>query len=421
MVAFRIDLKEGSLVDDKYRIIKKLGSGSYGDVFLVQDQRRHYAMKILRLFDEVSDLHEDLVRRFRQEYDTAKMPGEYFVHSFDYSEVKGNPYFTMEFCPNGDLAKFVGRKTELLPRLAHDILVGLYDLHSRGKIHRDLKPENVLIRENKSAALTDFGTVGDKNNKWSTKNLFGRPRQRFGTPMYMAPEMNDLKGGGITYLPTIDIWSFGVMVYELLTGGMFPFGDPKNITEFAQYQVNAKKGIWSRQILRELPNGREWLPIIEKCLKANYQERCQNVLEILKDLEPLIGTTGPEYPIECPSRSASISKIVITQGQDTGKVFRLYDIIEGRGRMVRVGRSVSNDIVLKDNEDTYVSRHHFTLEFSPDSRVWIIKDGQWIKEEHRWNSSTNGTFLNASPVTQRGQKLFTGDIVTAGEYKLIVE
>lgn len=421
MVAFRIDLKEGNVIDGKYRIIKTLGSGSYGDVYLVQDSYRRYAMKILRLYDEVSDLHEDLVRRFRQEYDTAKMPGEFFVHSYDYSEVKGNPYFTMEYCPNGDLAKFVGKKTELLPRLAHDILVGLYDLHSKGKIHRDLKPENVLVRENNGAALTDFGTVGDKNNKWSTKNLFGKPKQRFGTPMYMAPEMNDLKGGGITYLPTIDIWSFGVMIYEILTDGKFPFGDPKDISEFAQYQVNAKKGKWSRQILREVPFGREWLPIIEKCLMPDYQERCQSVLDILKDVELLAGCTGPSYPLDRPSRSASVTKLIISQGQETGKAFQLYDIIEGKGRMVRVGRSQSNDIVLKENEDTYVSRHHFTLERSIDSRFWIIKDGQWIKEEHQWNCSTNGTFLNASPVTQGGQKVFTGDIITAGEYKLIVE
>lgn len=423
MVAHRIDPKEGDVVDARFRIIKNIGNGSYGNVFLVQDPYGYYAMKILHLFDVLPDSHDELVKRFKQEYDTAKMPGEYFVHSLEYSDVKGNPYFTMEFCPNGDLAKFVGRNTSLLPRLAHDILLGLYDLHSEGKIHRDLKPENVLIRESKRAALTDFGVVGVKNPKrrLSSVDIFRRPKQRFGSPLYMAPEMHDLKGGGVTYLPTIDIWSFGVVLYELLTFGRFPFGDPQVLSDFPQYMQNAKNEMWNRQSLREVPYGCEWLPIIEKCLKANYRERYQSVLDIIRDIEPLIGTSNPIRPKERLSRSASITKLIITQGEDMGMIYHLHDLIEGKGRMVRIGRSIQNDVVLKDNIDTYVSRHHFTLECSRDGRYWIIKDGQWIKEERQWISSTNGTYLNASPVSPDGQKLFTGDIITVGEYKLKVE
>lgn len=423
MVVHRLDLKEGSVVDGKYVIVKAIGSGSYGDVFLVRDSYRQYAMKVLRLFDVLSEDRDNLVKYFRQEYETAKMSGECFVHSMEYSEIKGNPYFTMEFCSNGDLAKYVGRNTSLLPRLARDILIGLHDLHTGGKIHRDLKPENVLVRENRRAALTDFGVVGNKDPKKRLSRGLFRPRQKFGSPLYMAPEMNDLKGGGVTYLPTIDIWSFGVMMYELLTFGSFPFGNPQNEAELPDYQVNAKKEVWDRQKLRDTPFGRDWLPIIERCLRADYRDRYQNVIDVIRDLEVFVGTSSSGYQIDRPSRSASVTRIVITQGEGAGNAYKLYDLIEGKGRMIRIGRSVQNDVILKvdPDSDTYLSRHHFTIECSRDRRFWMLKDGQWMKDLCEWGTSTNGTYLNATPVTSDGQRLYTGDIITAGEFKLKVE
>ncbi len=423
MVVRRLDLKEGSVVDGKFVVIKEIGNGTYGDVFLVRDSHHQYAMKVLRLFDVLSETRDSLVKYFRQEYETAKMPGECFVHSLEYSEIEGNPYFTMEFCSNGDLAKYVGKNTSLLPRLAHDILIGLHDLHTGGKIHRDLKPENVLVRENQRAALTDFGVVGNKDPKKRLSRGLFRPRQRFGSPLYMAPEMNDLKGGGVTYLPTIDIWSFGVMMYELLTFGSFPFGDPQNEAELPDYQVNAKKGVWNRQKLRDVPFGQDWLPIIERCLRADYRDRYQSVVDVMRDLEMRVASSSSRFQIDRPSRSASITRIVITQGEGTGNAYRLYDLIEGKGRMIRIGRSVHNDVVLKVDPDgnTYLSRHHFTIECSRDRRFWMLKDGQWMRDLREWGTSTNGTYLNATPVTSDGQRLYTGDIITAGEFKLKVE
>lgn len=423
MVAYRLDLKEGDVVDSKYVVIKAIGSGAYGDVFLVRDSYSQYAMKVLRLFKEPSDTHDNLVKYFKQEYETARMTGECFVHSFDYSEIEGNPYFTMEFCSNGDIANYVGKSTALLPRLARDILIGLHDLHTGGKIHRDLKPENVLVRENRRAALTDFGVVGNKDPKKRLSRGLFRPRQKFGSPLYMAPEMNDLKGGGVTYLPTIDIWSFGVMMYELLTCGSFPFGDPQSEADLPEYQINAKREVWNRQKLSDVPFGGNWLPVVERCLKSDYRERYQNVVDLMLDIETKVGSSSSGFQIDRPSRSASIKKIVITQGEGTGTAYSLRDLIVGKGRMIRIGRSVHNDVVLKVDidGDTYLSRHHFTIECSRDRRFWMVKDGQWMKDLREWRTSTNGTYLNATPVTSEGQRLYTGDIITAGEFKLKVE
>ena len=74
-----------------------------------------------------------------------------------------------------------------------------------------------------------------------------------------------------------------------------------------------------------------------------------------------------------------------------------------------------------ENGTTYVSRFHFTLERSKDGSFWLIRDGQWRKNEQRWVTSTNGTYLNATPISMEGLKVFTGDIITAGEYKIKVE
>ena len=110
-------------------------------------------------------------------------------------------------------------------------MAGLHDLHSEGMVHRDLKPANVLIKNEGNAALTDFGTIGFRDVKRQSvkKFLSSRPKDMKGTPLYMSPEVADRKGGGVTYLPTVDIWSFGVMMYELLTDGAFPFGNIDNI------------------------------------------------------------------------------------------------------------------------------------------------------------------------------------------------
>lgn len=427
MIVYRIDLKENSLINGKYLVLGEIGSGSYGNVYKVQSIGNGdvYALKLLRLWEVSGEQRDELVRKFRQEYETAQIESQYLVHSISesYNLMRGNPYFLMEYCPNGDLSKRIGQGIPQIAGYAHDILQGLYAIHSAGIVHRDLKPDNVLFRDNGHAALTDFGVVGDANHK-STEIGWLRPRlrQALGTPLYMAPEMYNRKGG-ITYLPTVDLWSFGVMMFEVLTRGSFPFGDIESIDELPVYMKRAKNR--NRDFFPKLHNVQDnegWYYIIDKLLEPDQRKRYQSTMEVMHDMRQMIG--GHSFRVEeRRSRSQSITSLLITQGLDVGRRYYLPELLPYRGRMVEVGRSDTNNIVLKETGDVnYVSRHHFTVERSRDGTYWTIRDGQWNKDERKWIPSTNGTYLNTVAVTSDdGMKVYTGDIITAGEYKLKVE
>lgn len=425
MIAYHLNIEKGDLFDGKYLVVGKIGGGSYGDVYKVSDSSKNvYALKLLRLWEVMGDLHDGIVSRFEQEYNVMRISSEYLVHSVDFGVVQGNPYIVMEYCQKGDLSHFDGKDTTLLCNYAHDILEGLHALHREGKVHRDLKPENVLIRDNGKAALTDFGVVGEmeKAKRMSEVGWWKqKPKQAFGTPLYMSPEIYYKAGGGVTYLPMVDIWSFGVMMYEMLTEGSFPFGNIESVEDFPHYMEKAKNGRWNRNLLQNVPNGTEWTYIIGKCLEPNQKNRYQGCVEVLQDMSPMIGSVNPAFLEERASRKPNITRLVISHGENLGKVFVLNQYLTTGGRMIHVGRETDNDIILTESYTSYLSRYHFTLEKSSDGVFWTIRDGQWQKSERRWVTSTNGTYLNATPVTSAGMKVFTGDIITAGEYKIKVE
>lgn len=423
MIAYRLNIEVGNLLDDKYEVLQVIGSGSYGDVYLVKSRKYGIqAMKVLRLWDVQSDLHDKLVNHFHQEYEAAQIPSEFLIHTLDFGTLRGNPYFVMEYCPEGDLSKLKGKNKVCLPGYAKDILYGLHALHSEGKIHRDLKPENILIRKNGSVALTDFGAVHDKVKSNSERDWRLKPKQIWGSPLYMSPEIYERKGGGITYLPTVDIWSFGVMLYELVSDGAFPFldiNDNSDASVLPKYHENARQGIWNKQRIRNCLHGHQWLPIIEGCLTPNYQNRFQSATDVLKELESRFDI-GSSQTLQT-GRTSHISRLVVTQGENLGAIYNLTRYLDGSVRMVKVGRSNDNSITLPESQDTYLSRHHFTLELSSSGAYWLIRDGQWDKEQRQWQPSTNGTYLNATSVSTQGLRVFTGDIITAGEYKLKVD
>lgn len=278
----RCDCRPGDLVGAKYHVDKDLGQGSFGVVYKVTDNEGGvWAMKLLRLWDVPSTIRQPLVSRFEMEYKTSCIKSRNLVHSVDSGFLKGNPYIVMEFCDGGDLGKYVGKPEADLTRIALDVLNGLNDLHVNGKVHRDLKPENVLFKSDGTAVLTDFGISGDRNKRMTERNIFGKPTQIFGTYAYMPPEQVNRARGNSTVLPTTDLFSFGVMMYQLITGEL-PFGKLEDQNDLVRYQKRGKAGEWDRMRLLSIPQGRDWENLISRCLVPDLKDRIRSAKEAME-------------------------------------------------------------------------------------------------------------------------------------------
>ena len=416
----RCDFYPGDMFDGKFCTECKLGEGSFGTVYKAKDSSdRVFAIKLLKLWAVPPDVCHNLRERFAMEFETGRIDCLYLVHSYSYGEVQGNPYILMEFCPNGDLRGFATRNTIDYIKTARQILYGLSALHSCGKVHRDLKPENVLIRTDKSVALTDFGISGDRNKRMTERGFMGKPQQIFGTYPYMPPEqVNPPRGGQATVLPTTDIFSFGVMMYELMTGQL-PFGELNADTLF-KYLENGRNGIWNRKALSKVPDAQLWTKIIEGCLCPDFKRRIQSAEDIIKMLPKNHSEAGfvPDSDIKYAPNGYLLR---VMQGEEYGKVYYLDKLLK-RNNLLTIGRDdpeTSNDIAITENQSHYISRHHCTLEKDTTNENWYIRDGQW--QSSGWRNSLNGTFVNSKEVTKFGIRFFPGDIISIGDAKLRVE
>lgn len=415
----RCDFNVGDYVDNKYRVSKSLGEGSFGKVYKVTDHSGHeYALKLLRLWEVPPEIRQPLMDRFEMEFKTGQIECEYLVHSLACGTVGGNPYILMEFCPGGDLTPLIGTANHKIPLICQQILIGLHALHTRGKVHRDLKPENVLFKSNGVAALTDFGIAGDRNKRMTERNIFGKPTQIFGTYAYMPPEQVNRRRGEATVLPTTDIFSFGVLAFQLLTGSL-PFGELTSHNELALYQKRGKNGEWDHQKLMRINNGKQWEQLFDGCLNPDFKHRLQSVNDVLRYL-PEAGEMQIAAAYNPPHIVHGFC-IRIMQGEEYGKVYSLSDIVRQGRRMLTLGRERDNVIYIKEQQSAYLSRRHCTLETNVEGNLWIIRDGQWQKEQMKWVGSRNGTYVNSTEVSEKGYVLKPGDILSIGDVKMRFE
>ena len=452
-VAQKCDLQPGEVIGGRYQVDKMLGEGSFGLVYKVHDNGgNHYAFKLLKLWEIPPDVRESLTARFKMEFETGRIDCDYLVRSLDYGMMYGNPFIVMEFCDGGDVISYSEQHSINLSKLACHVLYGLDALHKEGKVHRDLKPENVLVKPDGRFALTDFGISGDRNKKLTELNFLGKPLQVFGTYAYMPPEQVKPVKHAPTVLPTTDIFSFGVMVYQLLTGEL-PFGKLEDQGDLVPYIKNGKAGNWDRRLLRNSYDGTKWEQLIEGCLQPDYTKRIQTVTQVL-DFVPDKDFSDEDYSMQSLEEQLLIHKkligitLKITQGEDYGTVYNLNALKNQYGQILRIGRwdpAVFNEINIVENQSCYVSRMHCCLEYYPNTGAWVIRDGQWRNNCNRasrsaerypcgtcpspcggmkqwfWKNSLNGTFLNSQEVTQNGMIINPGDIISIGDTKIKVE
>lgn len=413
MATQHCDFTIGETIAGKYRVTRCLGEGSFGKVFLVLDSiGNKYALKLLKMREIPPSLRDKILARFDMEYETGKIESPYLVHSYDHGFIAENPYILMEFCPNGDLSN-LPPSTDW-NRVAHEVLYGLGTLHRNGKVHRDLKPENVLIKEDGTAALTDFGISGDRNRRLTVFGGDGIPLQKFGTYAFMPPEQVQPEKGEATVLPTTDIFSFGVMMYFLLTGEL-PFGLLRDHNDLVKYTNRSKKGDWNKTALKNSP----FYNAIEGCLVPNFRQRLQSVEDVIR-LLPYYEDSRKKEPTTMSIVDGFLLRVM--QGEEYGKIYDLTRLLQDMD-FITIGRAdkmTSNDIAIREEQSTYISRQHCTIE--KDDGYFQILDGQRdIHSYNGWHRSTNGTYVNSTEVSERGYYLRDGDIITIGDVKIRFE
>ncbi|MGD9577499.1 MAG: protein kinase [Syntrophorhabdus sp.] len=424
----RCDLHTGSIIDGRYTVDRPLGEGTFGKVYRVRrnSDGRLFALKLLKLWSVESLEREKLLKRFDQEYETGRIESDYLVQSCGKGSVEGNPYILMEYCPGGDLLQGVESGKVDLSKAASEILLGLKSLHANGKVHRDLKPENGLIKSDGTVALTDFGIAGDRNKRLTERGLLGVPKEVFGTYAYMPPEQVNPRRGDATVLPTTDMFSFGVMMYQLITCEL-PFGSLNNESDLYQYVTRGKNENWNREVLGNAAQGQKWLPLIEGCLKADFHIRIQTAelaLSLVPTTQKLVRIVRDVPPVVPQVKNGIALRVM--QGEEFGKIYKLNDLLKSSGkRLLTIGRDdedIHNAIAIKETESSYISRKHCTLEYNPSSNTWLLRDGQWDAFTFsKWKVSTNGTYIGSKEVPMNGVLINIGDIISIGDAKLRVE
>ena len=204
---------KGSKINDRYQIIKTLGEGGMANVYLAHDTilDRNVAVKVLR-GDLAND--EKFVRRFQREaLSASSLSHPNIVEMYDVGEDDGQYYIVMEYVDGMTLKQVLKKRGHLSVTEVIDIMLqvtdGMAHAHDAYIIHRDIKPQNIMILSNGMIKITDFGVATALNSTQLTQT-----NSVMGTVHYLPPEQANGKGSTIRS----DIYSMGIMMYELLTG-----------------------------------------------------------------------------------------------------------------------------------------------------------------------------------------------------------
>ena len=278
----------GSVINDRYKIIKLVGTGGMGSVYLAEHEilRKKVALKILHY---EQSKRKDTVERFKREAIAASNIGQdniVDVTDFGYTE-EGNAYFVMEYVEGRSLADIM-KEQRVLPlefavAVASQIAVALYAAHGKGIIHRDLKPENILLTTKDGnypfVKIVDFGIskiLQDEVRPEERLRTLTKSGAIFGTPEYMSPE----QAAGNSVEPASDIYSLGVIMYEMLTGRL-PFFDDNymKILHKHQYEFPELPGNINPDLKPEMNT------VIMKCLEKKPFNRYGTMMLLLNDLK----------------------------------------------------------------------------------------------------------------------------------------
>ena len=230
-----------------YRLESVIGRGGMGEVYRARHLRLTNRLAAVKVLPASLAIESDFLQRFEHEANSAaSLDHPAILPVWDYGEHEGQPYLAMPFIPGGSLKEYLEQHGPLSPAEALGLFAPIAEAldyaHSRGIIHRDVKPANILLREDGRPLLADFGIA--KAVESGQSQGLTRAGSTIGTPEYMAPEQIEGKAE-----PRSDLYSLGVVLYQMLTGHVpYEGGTPYEIA-YKQMHTPLPPARWLRQDL----------------------------------------------------------------------------------------------------------------------------------------------------------------------------
>lgn len=299
-------INKGELIDNRYKVVKSIGEGGMANVYLAWDTilEREVAVKILR-----GDLAEDekFIRRFQREANSASsLRHPNIVEMYDVGEDSGKYFIVMEYVDGKTLKSLIKKRGALNITESIDIMMqltsGIACAHDSYIIHRDIKPQNVMILEDGRVKITDFGIAMALNN-----NELTQTNSVMGSVHYLPPEQ--ASGSGSTIKS--DIYSLGILMFELLTGKV-PFKGDNAVEIAIKHMKDQIPSVCN--INNAIPQSVENI-ILKACAK-NPKNRYDSVAEMYEDLKTCLDPLRFEekrlvyrYPEHNTDNSKTITKL----------------------------------------------------------------------------------------------------------------
>ena len=364
-----------------FELIKELGTGSFGRVFLVSHKKTkaQYAIKAI---DKRNKANQEEKPYFRREIEIMyKVHHPNVVKLYGHFEDNNFCYFVMEYISKGNIYNLIPKNnkkklnTQLVCSIMKDVISAVYFLHHMSPpiVHRDIKPENVLLAEGLKAKLTDFGWSNYLNGEHKRSTVCG-------TPIYLAPEMINETG----HDERVDIWCIGVLLFELITGSVPFLG---NDLDTLKSNIRKLKIAWPRDISKDAQD------LISKILRYNPDERLP-IEEMMKHQFFLKYFPDAENCLIKPDKNAKYKVFIISE--DDPKTWDPliknninFSNINNTSQSSTNSSSINNAYIKKNNT---INNYQRTINLSPSTKEkrkkedeekynYLLKKYDYLKKE----------------------------------------
>ncbi len=289
-------LQKGSTLAGRYNIIEELGRGGMGVVYKAEDTKlkRRVALKFLP--QELTHIPEVKERFMREAQAAASLDHPNICTVYEFDEAEETTFISMAYIEGQSLRKKIESgplELEEALKIATQVAEGLQEAHKKGVVHRDIKSVNIMVDERGQAKIMDFGLA-----RMTGGTLLTQEGTAMGTVAYMSPEQ--ARGEEVDF--RTDIWSLGVVLYEMFTG-LLPFkGDHEQAVVYSILKERSKP---ITDLKADIPVSIE--QVVAKALEKNPDERYQQVEELLDDLKSISAGIVPEE-IKVRLRKAKLLK-----------------------------------------------------------------------------------------------------------------